>query len=148
MRIITDRTEISALQERFSHLVTSRATSKIPVSIGYQSGQFDTEVNWLSDLGYWAYFGFPPSEKSPGERYWNVFGVGKPSGMVSIVCEINPPVHGINRQAAGGFVRDDFASYLIHRGILMPVGGSIKTSSFDGLEGNSFLLMISVKEQK
>jgi hypothetical protein len=135
MRIVTNRTEISEYQEKFSRLVTSRATSKIPVSIGYQSGQFDTEVSWLSDLGYWAYFGFPPSEKSPGERYWNVFGLGKPSGTVSIVCEINPPVYGINRQAAGAFVRDDSASYLIHRGILNARGRIDKDFIFREFRG-------------
>lgn len=37
--------------------------------------------------------------------------------MVSIVCEINPPRIGINRQCAGLFIRDSTGSvYLAHSG--------------------------------
>ena len=136
MRLLTDRDEIAKAQDLFARSILSRFSSTIPVSIGYQSGQYDTKVNWFPDLGYWSYFGFPPGEKSSGARYWNAFGLGKPSGMVSIVCEINPPVQSVNRQAAGGFVMDksDYI-YLIHRGILNARGRIKKDFIFRNFDG-------------
>ncbi len=137
MRLITDRDEIAKAQELFARSISSRSSSTIPISIGYQSGQHDTKVYWIPDLGYWAYFGFPPSGKSTGARYWNVFGLGKPSGMVSIVCEINPPVQGVNRQAAGGFVLDTSGNiHLIHRGILNARGRIKKDFVFRNFDGS------------
>lgn len=118
MKILDTKTDISHAQKIFANLLRPLTTDTIPVSIGYQSGNFETSVMWVQSLGIWAYFGFPPSEKSPGNRYWNVFGIGKPSGQVSIVCEINPPVDGINRQAAGVFARSAAGEvFLMHRGI-------------------------------
>jgi hypothetical protein len=64
----------------------------------------------------WAYFGLPPEGKSPGERYWNVFGLGKPGATVSIMCEINPPVRGINRRPAGAFAECSGKISVLHRG--------------------------------
>jgi hypothetical protein len=136
MRLITDRDEISKAQELFARSISSRSSSSISVSIGYQSGQYDTKVYWIPDLGYWAYFGFPPSEKSAGTHYWNVFGHGKPSGMVSVVCEINPPVQGVNRQAAGAFVMDASGYiHLIHRGIFNSRGRIKKDFIFRTFDG-------------
>ena len=136
MKLITQRDEIAKAQELFAHSISSRSSLTIPVSIGYQSGQYDTKVYLIPDLGYWAYFGFPPGEKSPGARYWNVFGLGKPSGMVSIVCEINAPVRDINRQVAGGFVMDSSGYiHLIHRGILNARGRIKKDFVFRNFNG-------------
>jgi hypothetical protein len=118
MNILYQENEILKAQKTFENALFTKPTESIDIVIGFQSGAFDTAVRWLPSLGIWAHFGFPPGEKSPGKRYWNVFGLGKPSGMVNIICEINPPVRGINRQAAGGYVRSSFGEiYLIHRGI-------------------------------
>jgi hypothetical protein len=85
----------------------------------------DTEVKWIPALDIWAYFGVPPEGKSsPNRRYWNVFGIGAPSQMVNIVCEINPPVEGIDRRIVGGFAKglsDEIA--VIHRGRFNVHGG-------------------------
>ena len=137
MKLITDRDEIAKAQNAFANSITSKSSSMIPVSIGYQSGHYTTEVHWSLELGFWAYFGYPPGEKSPGERYWNVFGLGRPSGMVSIVCEINPPVQGINRRAAGGFAKEPSGQiHLIHRGILNARGRIEKEFVYRNFRGN------------
>ena len=119
MNILDDRREIAAAQAKFVSTVQAHSAGTRQVSIGFQSGNTDAEVMWLSRFGIWAFFGDPPFEKSLGERYWNVFGLGEPHGMVPITCEINPPKQGINRQAAGAFAKDAGGTiYVIHRGIL------------------------------
>ena len=66
----------------------------------------------------WAGFREPPLEKSPGERYWNAFGVGKPSGMVTIAFEINSPKVGPMRQVAGAYALSPEGNvHVVHRGI-------------------------------
>ena len=136
MRVITSGNEAQAAEDRFIASIRSRGSRTEVVSIGYQSGHFDTRVIWLNDFGYWGYFGFPPSEKSPGERYWNVFGLGKPSGSVSIACEINPPVSGTNRQAGGVFLADSSGqAHLAHRGILNANGRVEKELVFSSFRG-------------
>lgn len=137
MRVITFRKEAEAAEEQFAASIRSSGRETEIVSIGYQGNHFDTSVFWLQELGYWAYFGFPPSEKSPGERYWNVFGLGKPSGSVSIACEINPPVSGVNRQAAGVFLEDSSGRVHIgHRGILNARGRIEKDFVFSNFKGD------------
>ena len=119
MNIMDDQREISTAQSEFAAVIHAHSAGTRQISIGFQSGNTDAEVMWLPKFDIWAYLGDPPFEQSPGERFWNVFGIGEPHGMVSITCEINPPKHGINRQAAGGFARDaSGAIYLIHRGII------------------------------
>jgi hypothetical protein len=78
MNVITSKSGSESAEAQFAASIRSRGTQTEIVSLGYQSNEFDTKVHWLQDLDYWAYFGFPPSEKSPGERYWNVFGLGIP----------------------------------------------------------------------
>lgn len=126
MRILIDRSQIASAQAEFANTVKSHAKGTRNITIGFQSGNIEAEVLWLPNLGMWAYFGEPPLEKSLGERYWNVFGIGEPHGMVPITCEINPPKQGTNRQAAGAFAEDEGGSiYLLHRGILN-VGGRVR----------------------
>ena len=117
MEIITNESEIAECQQIFRESIASLAKSTRIVSLGFQGGQFECEVFWIPDLDLWAHFGFPPGEKSPGERYWNTFGFGEPSGLTHINCEINPPLRGTNRRAAGIFLKDGPANiYLGHRG--------------------------------
>lgn len=124
MRILTDRREIESAQETFSKSLDAYSPKVIPVTIGYQSGNYPTTVRWFLPLGIWAYFGEPPEGKSEGGRYWNAFGLGKPDGMVSIVCEINPPLEGIRRNVAGAFAMDrDGAIWVVHRGRFNIAGG-------------------------
>ncbi len=136
MKVLISKEEIQIAQEQFATAIRSRGKATEIVSLGFQSGHFDSTVSWLEGLGFWAYFGFPPGEKSPGERYWNVFGLGKPSGSVSIACEINPPVRGINRQAAGVFLEDPSGGVHVgHRGILNARGRIEKDFVFSNFQG-------------
>ena len=117
----------SALQDAEDALQKSAqaiAHERVSATLGYQSGSFHTEVLWLPSLGIWAYFGLPPRGKSEGKRFWNAFGIGRPRGMVSIVCEVNPSREGINRQTKGAFVRMDNGRVLAcHRGMFNIAGG-------------------------
>jgi hypothetical protein len=141
MRLLTSRDAIEEAQKRFSSLIETEGVLTPTVSIGYQSGQFATRVYWLERLGFWAYFGFPPSEKSKGNRYWNVFGIGKPSGLVSISCEINPPLEGVNRQAAGLFFEaSDSSLHLGHRGIVNARGRVDKNFVFSNSRGHQVVI--------
>ncbi len=116
MEIITNESEIAKCQQLFKESLESLAESTKTVSLGFQSGQFECKVFWIPSLDLWAHFGFPPGEKSPGERYWNAFGFGEPSGQTSINCEINPPIRGIKRGPAGVFLKDSGNIFLGHRG--------------------------------
>ena len=83
--------------------------------VGWPGGNGDFTLYWHADQGVW---GVLEPDFASG-RYW--FGLGtedpRPVRMVSLVCEINPPVEGINRRCAGLFVRDaDGVIYLTHSG--------------------------------
>lgn len=119
MKILESWREIAKAQESFASDVRSHSSKAVDVTIGFQSGNTDREVLWLPDMGFWAHLGDPPRGKSQGNRYWNVFGLGEPYGMVPITCEINPPREGINRQVAGAFATDaEGKIHVLHRGIL------------------------------
>ena len=112
MRILADRTEIKRSQQALKKAVSSAATNQVSTRIGQQGWHRDARVYWIASVGLWAYFDF----QSPGKRYWNAFGLGKPNNAVSITCEINPPVCGINRRFAGAFGRYGGDLYILHRG--------------------------------
>jgi len=136
MRVITSKEETASAQEQFATAIRSRATQTETVSVGYQSGHFDTRVFWVQEFSYWAFFGLPPKGKSHGKRYWNVFGLEVPSGSVSIACEINPPLSGTNRRTAGVFLKDSEGRVHIgHRGLLNARGRIEKTVVFSYFAG-------------
>jgi len=123
MKILDSPHAIGLAQRDFEALVKSLARESIPVTIGFPSGDARRVVLWLPELGIWAHFGEPPKEKSPGSRYWTVFGVGKPHGLVPIACEINSPKAGIRRQTAGAFAATSEGKvYVVHRGIFTAKG--------------------------
>lgn len=127
MRIMEDREEIKLTQDLFRRSLEKHQPQIVPTTIGYQSGAVERDVQWVPSLGIWAHFGEPPEGKSKGRRYWNVFGLGKPAGMVSIVCEINLPLEGIRRVVAGGFARDQKGGrWVVHRGRFTIAGGMTK----------------------
>lgn len=119
MQVLQFQDEIAAAQQQFVSIVRAESSETVPARIGFQSGNTAADVLWLRRFGIWAFFGEPPLEKSPSERYWSVFGVGEPQGMLSIACEINSPKNGINRRIAGAYARDaEGHIYVLHRGIL------------------------------
>ena len=115
MRILVDRKEIKRAQQAFEDAVSSAATKQMLTRIGYRSGDVGAPVYWIDRADIWGYLGFPPEGKPLG-RYWNAFGPGKPGTAVSITCEINPPLEGINRYPAGAFGRSEDDLYILHRG--------------------------------
>ena len=150
MKILADRKEIERSQQAFKKTVSSAATEQVLTQIGYPSGHLDdAPVYWIASAALWAYFGLSADEK----RYWNVFGLGKPDNAVSIMCEINPPVRGIDRRPAGAFGRSGRDLYILHRGNFNAYRGRIPNdfirANFEGTwisagdgERDSELLMV------
>lgn len=121
LKVLDDQSSISEAQQRFVKGFERFIAEKIPVKLGHLGDSFEKEVSWCEDLNIWIY-----SEIVPGSRYWNAFGTGKPGEgeNVSITCEINFPLKGINRRIAGAFVVDGLGGvYVVHRG---KIGGGRK----------------------
>jgi hypothetical protein len=114
--ILTDRSEIENAQQQFVAKLEERCTRQIPVKVGYKGGYEECDIRWSSSDGLWFY-----SEKIEANRYWNPFGLSeappRENSMLPIVCEINPPVEGLNKLAQGAFMRDENGHiWLLHRG--------------------------------
>lgn len=114
--ILTNRQEIENAQREFVTKLEEHCDRQIPVKVGYRGGYVDCSIRWSQSLSLWFY-----SEKIEGSRYWNAFGLSevapKQNSMLSIVCEINPPVEGLNKRAQGSFARDNNGHvWLVHRG--------------------------------
>lgn len=111
MRVLADRSEIEKAQRALEKVVTSNATLRVG-QISDPGGYREGRIHWIDRVELWANF-----EKRPDvPRYWNLFGLGQPDPLVHIVCEINPPVSGIDRRSAGAFGRSGKDLYLLHRG--------------------------------
>ena len=137
MRILVDEDAITGAQKAFEQAVSSVADERIQTDIGHPNGHLEAQAYWVSSVGLWAYFGLPPDEKSPGKRYWNVFGLEKPSDSVSIMCEINPPVRGIDRRPAGAFAEAGGELYVLHP-------WQLQTHFADGFRMPSHVLTLTV----
>lgn len=116
LKVLADYNAIKNAQRAFEEAISRAADTRISTTISHPYGQLAADVYWVSSVALWAYFGLPPKEKSPGKRYWNVFGLGKPTDSVSIMCEINPPIRGIDRRPAGAFAESAGELYVLHRG--------------------------------
>ena len=113
MRILIKGKEIERAQKEFVEAVSSNATQRV-IQVGDPSGHRENAlVYWIASVDLWANFEKP---LEPGERYWNVFGLGKPDTVARTMCEINLPTHGVNRHLAGAFGRSGGDFYLLHRG--------------------------------
>jgi hypothetical protein len=94
-------------------------------TVGWQGGNREFPNIWWNDRHqFWMLF----DPKSSGNRYWCTFGLENPvpsrSRMLKIICEVNPPYHGINRRCAGLFVVNRHGVvYLTHSG---QIGGGHK----------------------
>ena len=115
---LTDEAEI---QEVFGKLSESlkQGSRRFTKHIGWKGEDGEFEVYWHDAPGIWCLL---EPDREPN-RYWCGFGTDNPGdmGRLSIICEINPPKSGMNRQVAGVFIRDETGSvYLGHSG---KVGG-------------------------
>lgn len=116
MFILTHRQKIENAQRQFVAKLEERCNRQIPVKVGHKGGHEERLIRWSRLLGLWFY-----SEKREASRYWNIFGLSeaapRENSMLSIVCEINPPVEGLNKRAQGVFMRDNNRHiWLLHRG--------------------------------
>src|SRR5260370_16844914 len=112
-KVLATSPELESAQKAFESSVHTIPHELVRTNIGYQSGNVDAEVVWLSTLGIWACLDLLPSGKSERKRFWNAFGIGKPDNHVSIVCEINPSREGVDRGTQGAFLVDEKAQLLI-----------------------------------
>ena len=127
MRILANKDEISRAQREFEEVVVKAASERIETRIGYPAGQRKAFVHWVPKTDLWANISLPSDVNYPAQRYWNVFGFGKPtaSNPVNIMCEINPPFEGIDRRSAGAFGQAEGNFYILHRGRFTAYRGGI-----------------------
>ncbi|MBN1382144.1 MAG: hypothetical protein JXA41_10740 [Deltaproteobacteria bacterium] len=121
IKIIEDESAIRKYQKKFLRCFKPYIDEKIAVRIGHMGASFNAKVLWSKELGIWLY-----ATKIEGSRYWNAFGLDKPKAhsTVSITCEINLPISGIDRRIGGAVARDQKNNiFLVHRGI---IGGGKK----------------------
>ncbi|MBI4633039.1 MAG: hypothetical protein HY742_04030 [Deltaproteobacteria bacterium] len=121
VRIIEDEAAIRRGQRQFVKNLKPFADEKITVKLGHPGASFKAGVFWSERLGIWFF-----SRKMSEDRYWNVFGIGRPApgDDISITCEINFPVRGIDRKTGGALARDNAGRvFVVHRG---KIGGGKK----------------------
>ena len=116
MRILTEQKEIQNAQNRLIGWLASHCNVIIPVKLGHQGETVECSINWSASDGLWFY-----SRNIPESRYWNAFGIAeiRPSvgSLLPIICEINPPIEGLNLFTQGAFVqKNDDSIFLAHRG--------------------------------
>ena len=134
LTIIEDLEQIKESQKQFERVKDSPDFETIKnVTIGYLGGSHQDEVFYSKKFDVWMHF------NEVDNRYWNVFGVGKPvpNKNVSITCEINIPLKGYNRRIAGVFAKDEQGNiFLLHNGKIgggrLGVGRELFKKCFSG----------------
>lgn len=119
--ILTNRQDILNAQQQFVARLAGICNRQIQAKVGYQGGYADCTILWSQGLGLWFYSDYASALGKGKTRYWNAFGLSqsppRQSSMLSIVCEINPPIDGLNKYVQGAFARDDNGHvWLLHRG--------------------------------
>jgi hypothetical protein len=121
LKVLDDESTIKKYRRQFIKSFKPFIDEKIPVTLGHPGGTVKAKVSWSENLGIWMFH-----EKISESRFWHAFGTGKPSGSspIPITCEINFPIHGIDRRIGGALAADrDGRIFVIHRGI---IGGGKK----------------------
>ena len=141
---LTKQEEVEYAQSELVQILKQRCDRQIQVKLGYQGGDVGCIINWSRNLGLWFHSrkleGTFNSERVAISRYWNAFGLSKATpkrnSTLSIVCEINPPLAGLDRRVQGTFAQDNGRIWLLHRG---KIGGGRpgigKTLFFDNYLG-------------
>jgi hypothetical protein len=98
LKLLRGPKDITQAQKKFRERFHIAGAEKRTVRIAHRGEVHRMEVIWLPSEGVWA------GSRKLINRYWNVFGVGEPSRRApnGITCEINFPLHGINRRIAAG----------------------------------------------
>jgi len=116
LKVVENEPAIRRHRRQFIRSLKSLTDEVIPVELGHPGASIRAKVAWSESLGIWFF-----SRKIAGHRYWNAFGVGRPEGCshISITCEINFPLCGIDRRTGGAFAEDDAGRiFVVHRGKL------------------------------
>jgi hypothetical protein len=116
LKVVTNEQAIRRHRSQFMQSLKKFADETIPVELGHPGASTRAKVFWSERLGIWF---FPT--KIADHRYWNAFGVGRPEkgARVSITCEINFPLSGIDRRTGGVFAEDSAGKiFVVHRGKL------------------------------
>ncbi len=77
------------------------------------------EAHWNEKLGIWLACEFQGKDKVSIPRHWNAFGTNRPipGKNMSITCEINFAVQGIEARLEGAFSKDGEGNHhIVHRG--------------------------------
>ena len=116
LKVLEDEVAIRKYRGQFIKSFKPFVDEKIQVNLGHPGGAFKAKVLWSNLLGIWAF-----CDKIAGNQCANAFGVWKPVGSssVSIACEINIPLSGIDRRLGGALAVDHYSRvFVVHRGKL------------------------------
>lgn len=112
---VSDEKEAKKYQNEFRQALVAKSDRSGHYFVGYKGGGSKSKVYWFDEFGFWVSFNLLEN------RYWNAFGVTQPDGKsnLSIACELNFPLKGINPQIAGAFGKmEDGGIYIVHRGTI------------------------------
>jgi hypothetical protein len=121
LKVLEDESAVRKYRRQFIRSFKPFVDEKIHVHLGHPGGAFRAKVLWSDRLGIWMFH-----EKISGNRCGHAFGVGKPAGTssISITCEINFPLSGIDRRMGGALAKDRHGQiFVVHRG---KIGGGKK----------------------
>jgi hypothetical protein len=121
LKVLKDESIVKKYRQQFIKSFKPFWDEKIQVSLGHPGGVIKATVLWSDRLGLWLY-----QEKKSENRYGHAFGVGKPvsASSIPITCEINFPLHGIDRRMGGALAEDRHGQvFVVHRG---KIGGGKK----------------------
>lgn len=130
MTLIPLTSESEIRQARETMLATlQRGCSRIIKRITWPSGGGEYSVHWNPRERFWF-----SSDYDGPHRWVTFFGTEDPAATtraLNIVCEINPPKQGVDRQCAGMFVRDPEGHiYFTHSGKVGGTHARIRKSVF------------------
>ncbi len=120
LKVIVQSEEINKYQQQLLGLLKENGRQIENVKAGHKGGNIPDTAWWLPEQRLWLMTG------KEENRHWNAFGTDEPAPgrNVTITCEINIPLSGINKQIGGAFASDNESQiWLIHRGI---IGGGRK----------------------
>jgi hypothetical protein len=132
-RVLERASEIRKVRKEIVSAFQKHGVKRVNANLGYQGENADVRVLWAADLGIW----YAPAVIS-GSRCWNAFGTKDPQGSsVPITCEVNLPLHGIDRRIGGAAASDQQGhTILVHRGRIgggrEDIGAELFWSNYDG----------------
>lgn len=131
LKIISEESVIRKNRQRILKNFKPLISETLRVELGHHGGALKRKISWMSCLGIWMSY-----ERKSKDRFVHIFGVGKPKGIspISITCEINLPMCGVDRRLGGALAEDIHGSvFVVHRG---KIGGSKKGGGKSFFEDN------------